>query len=668
VTRTAHPHHRGAGPHPTTDVLPLLFAVGMLLIVVVVVSAVPVPTGDLFVALAGGRDVVAGRIAVPDDWSLETAGRVWVNQNWGSGLLFYAVHDATGESGLVVLKVILVLAVAAGMALVGRQSGAGWPAALLASAVGLWVARLFPELRPNLLTLVLTPLVVVLLRGSALRPWKTWAAAALTVLWANIHGGFMLGLVAMAAWAVARALAAALRSGVKAVPARSVWSAAAAVAAVLGAGLLSPFGFGNLTFSFRLLDPGWRAVREWQPLSLATSDLFGSPWEFLAVAVVAAAGLLVRTGRALGERGDRDEAWEGRIATSAFDVLVGAGAVAMAVSAWRFVGVAVVVLAPLLALPLDTILRSRNRVARTAVASVALLALMVPFLRELAAHYRPVNLRFESAAVFDRMFCTDEFPFQAARFLVDNHVSGRVFNEWRWEGYLRWRCPTLKVFVGGRAQQVYDLSTVRAYLELPANPYPAGSLASRGAELVVVPVQMGFDAMVGRLAFPPDARWGVVFFDGKDLVLACKDTPQGSALVSGALAGTNRFEDPAIAQLSHDLALASAWLRVGEAAVTAIVAANSARPTAFGYSVSQHLVVRGVATQARLASYLESEWARLAKLDHRTPDGILLLDAKRRVGAMLAEAYRADARIIEAERVLAAVAVLDAEADALRRW
>jgi hypothetical protein len=668
VTRGAHPRHRTAGSHTTAGAPSLLVAAGVLLVVVVVVSAVPVPTGDLFVALAGGRDVATGRIAIPDDWSFQTAGRVWVNQNWGSGLLFYAAHWVAGESGLVVLKVVLVLAVAIGVALVGRQNGAGWPAGLLAAAVGLWAARLFPELRPNLLTLVLAPLVIALLRGSTRLSWKAWAAAALTVVWANMHGGFMLGLVAMAAWAVARALAAALRSGVRAAVTRSVWSVAAAFAAVLGAGLLTPFGFGNLTFSLRLLDPGWRAVREWQPLSLAKSDLFGSPWEFLVVAVVAAAVLVVRAWRTLAERGTRDDEWEGRVATSVFDVLLGGVVVAMAVSAWRFVGVALVVLAPFLALPLQRLLQPERRFVRACVASLILIVLMVPVLRELADHYRGSNPRFESTALFDRMFCTDEFPSATVRFVADNRVGGRVFNEWRWEGYLRWRCPTLKVFAGGRAHQVYDLSTVRAYLEIPARPDPGASLASRNVDLVVVPVQMGFDAMVGRLAFAPDARWGIVFFDGADLMVACKDTPQGATLVAGALAGTNVFSDQTVATLSHNLALASAWPTVGEGAVTAVVAANLERPTAFGYSVCQHLVVRGVASPAWLASYLEREWTRLAKLDHHKPGGIMLLDAKRRADTLLSEVYRADGRGGEAERLLAMVATLDSEADALRRW
>ena len=62
--------------------------VALTLCLVTVVSAwivvwlMPRGNGDLFVALAGGRDVVEGRLGQPDDWSFHTEGRVWHNQNW----------------------------------------------------------------------------------------------------------------------------------------------------------------------------------------------------------------------------------------------------------------------------------------------------------------------------------------------------------------------------------------------------------------------------------------------------------------------------------------------------------------------------------------------------------------------------------------------------------
>ena len=253
----------------------LIVATVVALVCVLIVAALPVPTGDLFVALAGGRDVLAGRLGSPDDWSFATAGRVWVNQNWGSGLLFYAVHALAGESGLVALKLALTGALLAAMTVLGRSTGVSWQAALLTATVGLWTARSFPELRPNLLTLVFAPLLVVLLRASPRRPWLLAAAVALVALWANAHGGFMLGLLVLAFWATARLLAAARYRGLRAVPRTAGPAIAAGVAAVLLSGLASPFGWTNVTFSLRLADPAWRTTSgRWR----TPPRTWGRPW------------------------------------------------------------------------------------------------------------------------------------------------------------------------------------------------------------------------------------------------------------------------------------------------------------------------------------------------------------------------------------------------------
>jgi hypothetical protein len=77
--------------------VPLIAATVVALICVLIVTALPVPTGDLFVALAGGRDVLAGRLGSPTTGRspLQTA---WVSQNWGDGLLFICGYALAGRA------------------------------------------------------------------------------------------------------------------------------------------------------------------------------------------------------------------------------------------------------------------------------------------------------------------------------------------------------------------------------------------------------------------------------------------------------------------------------------------------------------------------------------------------------------------------------------------
>ena len=636
------------------------------LISVLVITAVPVPTGDLFVALAGGRDVLAGRLGEGDDWSFATAGRVWVNQNWGSGLLFYAVHAVAGEGGLVALKLLLTLAVLAAMTVLARSTGAGWAAALLAAALGLWTARQFPELRPNLLTLLFAPLLLVLLRASPRRLWLLVAAAALLGLWANAHGGFMLGLLLLAFWAVARLVTAARYRGVVAAM-RIGWPAiAACVAGVLLSGVASPFGWTNLTFSLRLAEPAWRTVREWAPMTLARNELFGSPWEFIAVAIVALAASSVRLVPGLRGAAGSDGA---SAAVAIFDLATVVTVTVMAVSAWRFVGVALVVLAPLAAPLVERALQPSRRTVPTIIAALVFGTMVAPVAGRLVRHYRVDNPRFAGEAAFERLFQLDTFPAGAAQFLAANGVEGRAFNEWRWEGYLRWIAPRVRLFVGGRGHQVYDWSTVERCAAMPASAKPTVELTSVGADLAVVPMHLTYDPRVERLALKDGARWLIVYYDGRDAVLVDADAPAQRSLVDRARAGNLRYPSPAIAAVSRALSLACP--ASGTAAADHFEAFTSAAremPTIGVYWVLSALERRGEIGNDRLLAFLEQEQSRLAPLDHHRAGGVELLKAKWAVAWQLSERYAVAGRSADAARWSAAAAELHSKLWSVLLW
>jgi hypothetical protein len=646
--------------------LPLVVAAAAALTGLLVVTAVPVPTGDLFVALAGGRDVLAGRLGEPDDWSFATAGRVWVNQNWGSGLLFYAAHAVAGEGGLVALKLVLTLAVLAAMTALARSTGAGWAAALLAAALGLWTARWFPELRPNLLTMLFAPLLVWLLRVSPRRPVALAAAVALVTVWANAHGGFMLGLLLLGLWALARAVAA-TRSLGAAAAARVAWPAlAAAAAGTLLSAVASPFGWTNLTFSLRLADPAWRTVREWAPMTLARHELFGSPWEFVTVAVVALVASAVRLPAGIRAGRGSDGA---PTAVAAFDLVVVVTATTMAVSAWRFVGVALVVLAPLAAPVVERVLQPSRRTWPTAAAVLLLAVAATPVAGRLARHYDVDSPRFAGEGTFERLFQLDTFPTGAVRFLAANGVTGRAFNDWRWEGYLRWAVPALRVFVGGRAQQVYDWATVERYMAVPASAQPAAELAAIGADLVVVPMHLAWDPMVERLALQAGARWLIVYYDGRDAVLVDAGSPAQRALVDGVRTGRLQYPNPAVAGVSCALALACP---PGGAAAAerfdALASAAREMPTIGVYWALAALERRGELCIDRLLTFLEQEQSRLAALDHRRAGGVGALKAKWAVAWQLSEHYRAAGRSADAARLATIAANLRAELWSVLSW
>ena len=55
----------------------------------------------------------------------------------------------------------------------------------------------------------------------------------------------------------------------------------------------------------------------------------------------------------------------------------------------------------------------------------------------------------ESRQLTDRLRI-DNYPVEAVNYLKEEHVSGRLFNDYGWGGYIIWQAPELKVFIDGR--------------------------------------------------------------------------------------------------------------------------------------------------------------------------------------------------------------------------
>ena len=57
---------------------------------------------------------------------------------------------------------------------------------------------------------------------------------------------------------------------------------------------------------------------------------------------------------------------------------------------------------------------------------------------------------FPSAAKLQQKV-SEEYPTAALEFMQRQHIDGRIFNNYRWGGYMEWNAPQLKIFIDGRA-------------------------------------------------------------------------------------------------------------------------------------------------------------------------------------------------------------------------
>ena len=202
--------------------------------------------------------------AVPetDVYSFTMRGQPWISTQWLAQVLFAKTYAIAGWSGPVVLA---SSAIAATFALLtkflNRRLSDGATLVFVAAALALTVPHLLA--RPHVLAM---PAMVVWVGGliaaaDRRRPPSFWLLP-LMALWANLHGGFVFGLVLIAPISLDAVVSASAKAR-KSLALR--WAAFAALA--LAASCCTPYGWNALLATQKILALGSALplIKEWAP-------------------------------------------------------------------------------------------------------------------------------------------------------------------------------------------------------------------------------------------------------------------------------------------------------------------------------------------------------------------------------------------------------------------
>jgi hypothetical protein len=257
--------------------------------------------GDLYLQLASGRFISAHGLAAVDPFQTVAHGEVWLNQQWLTELAGYGVVRSVGVTGLTILYAVLLAAPLALLLWICRRKGLAMMIALVALyCPGLWVivhprAAGFSVLAFSLLVAILA---LHWLRGGVghrgrARPRAGWAVPAILLvfaLWANLHGGFVAGLLLIAVATCGLALEWRLGLVGAVGPRRIGLLALSGALAVVTVTLATPLGGALWTYLASFTNPAISLVSsEWQPA-------FQSPFAvaYLGLAAAFAAWLYTR--------------------------------------------------------------------------------------------------------------------------------------------------------------------------------------------------------------------------------------------------------------------------------------------------------------------------------------------------------------------------------------
>ncbi|HVE14110.1 MAG TPA: hypothetical protein VNI01_11995, partial [Elusimicrobiota bacterium] len=438
----------------------------------------PVTGIDLWTYLAAGELVArTGRAPALDVFSWTCAGRTWIDHEWLLQLGAYGAYRASGLGAIIALKAALILLAFLFLELRLRRAdvSAPWRACVFVAAA-LACRHTWWE-RADLASLALTSaLLWSLERGpSALAPWPF-----LFAVWANMHGGFLLGLGLLAAFAAGDA--ARRREPPRALLA---WGALCALAT-----LLNPYGpalhAALLRWSATLKDG---LIYEWGP----------PPWEGFRLfwACLAACGAA-----ALWSPHASDPRMAGRLESAAVCVLLGA----LAARHQRFVPFFMVC-----ALPYAACAWRRTRAGAAAARLIERRErpLLLGALGLSAAAALGAARGIQGGVDQEKAYWTDG----AYRFVVDRAIPGPFYNDYSLGSGWMWRVKgSPPVFLDGR------FSTVDGYEKLVHESLAAQAdparwdpfLEERGARAALLRYAVR-PAPLSR--YFPRERWALVYWD-----------------------------------------------------------------------------------------------------------------------------------------------------------
>jgi hypothetical protein len=448
---------------------------------------------DLWGHLRFGLDMVATKSLHSSDPYSFTADRPWINHEWLSELLMGLAYSSLGTLGLGLLKLGVIGIIAAILFAVARAERARPVARDVFVAVAIFVTYSRTQvMRPQLFSVAIFCVLLYLMRLSDRgRERALWGIPFCFAAWANLHGGWIVGLAVVGVWILGEAW--------------QRWSVSrAATLTTIGvlsllATLLNPYGIGLWQFLAETVRPARPDITDWNPL-------LQLPWAVLAVEAV----LPVIALAALWKTRD---SWRIPLRDLAVLMLLAAATFRVGrVDAFFQAAVAMLLAAPIITLFSTIDLKARPSLLR-ATAPVGLFAIGLAVYVGWAVIGNLRVIRVEGYWIPDRT---------AALALRDHRPGARVLTWFNWGEYALWQLSPagIRISMDGRRETVYSERVTADHLR-----FYSGS-----ADMVDYPDRIGAD----HVWLPSDVPiieplmrngWAKVLDTGKSVVLSRSGTP-----------------------------------------------------------------------------------------------------------------------------------------------
>lgn len=458
-----------------------------------------------------------GRVPTVDLFSFTKTGQPWIAWEWLSDVAMALAHRIEGLAGVVLLAMLLLGVTSVSIYREAVAKGSHRSIAIVLIWLAMAASTIHWLARPHLVTPLMAAVFCRILNSVERKqnPAPLWSLPLLTILWANLHGGFFVGIALICTYAIGTG-AEELLLGSR----QNIWvrlrKYLLAGATCAMASLLNPYGYRLHIHVAEYLGTSFYRARITEFQSINFHSFTAAYFETLLVLAIAAAAWHLRSRRFTPAL--LLLSWSHLALFSARNIpifaVVAVPGISVAVREW---------------LDSETSSRRFKETLRELEWGIHLIGERYQSKgRHLAPCFALLVLAVllthpDHGKVLQAEFDKSRFPVDAAGFLWQQHwVSPtRIYSSWQWGGYLIYRLwPSLTVFDDGRTD-FYGPAFVNEGLRVwDADPDWSKILDRYQVNVALLPV----DSALATVMREKDGDWKPIYQDHIAVLFAKAET------------------------------------------------------------------------------------------------------------------------------------------------
>ncbi|MDD5423328.1 MAG: hypothetical protein PHT32_07945 [Candidatus Omnitrophica bacterium] len=366
-----------------------------------------------------------------DPFSYTTAGATWINHEWLSEFIFYAIYKYAASAGLIIFKTLIGLLTILPLYLAMRRRTKSVVAAVFI-LIPMWVIAYGFAVRPQIFTYLLFAWTAFFIDkfedDGKIR--YLYLLPVIFLLWANLHGGFLAGLGIFAVY--------------------FIWKAAKREATIRLAVIISfsflvtlvnPYGIELWAFILRFFYVPRPFISEWKMVKVSECYFMG--YVFLALCCLAAI-VVAKKKPSFYEIAAMFIAFLVSFAQRRHVVLFAILAgiyLPKYISGFFEFGISFI----------------EKKISRVLIYT-ALISISIVFIFSAVYYEKTDPLQIEIPA--------GQYPMNAIYFLRENNITGNIFPWFDWAQLCVRDVPGSKVFFDGRYDNIYGNEFIKDYFDV----------------------------------------------------------------------------------------------------------------------------------------------------------------------------------------------------------